>query len=309
MTQVLTSTDIVGIPRFISGKVRDVYDLGDRLVVIATDRLSAFDVILPTGIPDKGRILTQLSLFWYRLTESVVSNHLISADAPEVVAQMRGAGAVVDDDLAAALEGRVMLVRKAKAFPIECVARGYLAGSLWKEYRTYLAHGGIVKLHGVGLPVGMRESDQLPEPIFTPATKAETGHDENISFDQAAEIIGVEHASKLRDLTLGLYSRASDYAAERGLIIADTKFEFGLLGGEIILIDEALTPDSSRFWDSTSYVPGRPQASFDKQYVRDYLETLDWNKTYPGPELPPDVARRTAEKYLDAYRRITGEGL
>jgi phosphoribosylaminoimidazole-succinocarboxamide synthase len=199
-----------------------------------------------------------------------------------------------------------MLVRKAGAFPVECVARGYLAGSLWKEYRQYPAHGGIVKLHDVDLPVGLRDSDKLPTPIFTPATKATTGHDENISFDQAAEIVGAEHAARLRDLTLGLYEAASNYALGRGLIIADTKFEFGLLGDEVILIDEALTPDSSRFWDVADYAPGRAQASFDKQYVRDYLETLDWDKTYPGPALPDEVVARTSEKYIEAYRRITG---
>ncbi len=309
MTNIVTTTDIQGLPKFITGKVRDVYDLGDKLIVIASDRLSAFDVVLPTGIPNKGKVLTQVSLFWYEQAKPLVKNHLISADTGMIVDAIRAAGGMVDDELASALDGRTMLVKKAKAFPIECVARGYLSGSLWKEYKTYPAHGGQVFINGVALPVGLRESDRLPEPIFTPATKAESGHDENVSYSRAAEIIGSDHAAKLRDLTLTIYGSAVDFALSRGLIIADTKFEFGLLDGEVILIDEALTPDSSRFWDVADYKPGGPQASFDKQYVRDYLETLDWPKAYPGPELPEEVAERTAEKYVDAYRRVTGLNL
>ncbi|HEY3329583.1 MAG TPA: phosphoribosylaminoimidazolesuccinocarboxamide synthase [Capsulimonadaceae bacterium] len=309
MSRILTTTNIAGISKFITGKVRDVYDLGDKLIVIATDRLSAFDVVLPTGIPNKGKVLTQLSLFWYQQAASVVENHLISADASVIVDAIRSAGGVVDDNLVADLDGRTMLVKKATAFPIECVARGYISGSLWKEYKAFPAHGGQVFIHGVGIPVGLRESDRLPEPIFTPATKAESGHDENVSFECASQVIGADQAEKLRELTLGIYGRAVEYALSRDLIIADTKFEFGVLDDKIILIDEALTPDSSRFWDFNDYKPGGPQASFDKQYVRDYLETLTWPKTYPGPELPAEVADRTAAKYADAYRRITGADL
>jgi len=309
MTSILTSTQIEGLPKFITGKVRDVYDMGDRLLVIATDRLSAFDVVLPTGIPHKGKVLTQLSLFWCEQVRNKVSNHLVTAEIDEIVSQVREAGGRIDDELAESLRGRTMIVKKAKAFPIECVVRGYLAGSMWKEYKSYPAHGGEIRILGHALPVGLRESDRLPSPIFTPSTKAQTGHDENISFDQAVDLVGREHAEQLRDLTLSIYTGAVEFALSRNLIIADTKFEFGLLDGKVILIDEILTPDSSRFWDVADYKPGGPQASFDKQYVRDYLETLEWPKTYPGPALPSDVAQRTADKYLDAYRRIVGREL
>jgi phosphoribosylaminoimidazole-succinocarboxamide synthase len=234
---------------------------------------------------------------------------LISADVEEIAAAIEKAGGVVDAPLKAALDGRSMLVKKAKAFPLECVVRGYLAGSMWKEYKSYPAHGGEIKLHGFTLPVGLRESDPLPEPIFTPSTKAAEGHDEPIDFQRASEIVGEKTAAKLRDLSIAIYKTAAEHAKKQGILIADTKFEFGLLDGEIILIDELLTPDSSRFWDMSLYKPGGPQDSFDKQYVRDYLETLDWGKTYPGPELPEDVVAKTSFKYRDAYRRIVGKEL
>ena len=274
------------------GKVRDCYRVGEHLLLVATDRISAFDVVLPTPIPMKGAVLTQMSRFWFDLFRDLVPNHMISADADAFPEPLLG-----QRDL---LRLRSMLCRKAEMFPVECVARGYLVGSGWKEYRE---SGSVC---GIGLPPGLRECDRLPEPIFTPATKAETGHDINISFEESAAIVGREAAGKLRDLTLEIYSRAADYAMERGIIIADTKFEFGRYQGEIILADEVLTPDSSRFWPRASYRPGRPQPSFDKQYVRDYLEQISFNKQPPGPELPESVVRATSEKYLDAYRLLTG---
>jgi phosphoribosylaminoimidazole-succinocarboxamide synthase len=270
------------------GKVRDVYEDGDRLLIVASDRISAFDYILATGIPDKGRVLTQMTLFWLDHLRAIVPNHFLTSD-------MSG--------LPAELEGRSMWVRKLKMFDVECVARGYLSGSGWKDYvRT----GAVC---GIPLPSGLRESDALPEPIFTPATKAQSGHDENISFDQACAIVGRETGERLRDLTLTLYRRAADYARERGIIIADTKFEFGELNGEILLGDEVLTPDSSRFWPAATYAPGGAQPSYDKQYVRDYLESIHWNKQPPAPALPEEVARRTSEKYREAYRALTGRDL
>jgi phosphoribosylaminoimidazole-succinocarboxamide synthase len=289
--------------------VREVFDLGTTLLVVATDRISAFDVILPTGIPDKGRVLTQLSRFWFEQTADVVPSHFLSVDDGVIADAIRGAGGVTPPAILHQLSGRAMLVNKAQALPVECVARGYISGSLWKEYKTLFPHGGTITLHGVTLPVGLRESDRLPEPVFTPATKAQEGHDENVSFEMAAQSLGNAIAEQVRDLTLKLYTSASDYARERGIIIADTKFEFGLLDGQVILIDEALTPDSSRFWDAAAYAPGRAQASFDKQFVRDYLETLDWDKTDPGPELPPDVVEKTSAKYRDAYERLMGSPL
>jgi phosphoribosylaminoimidazole-succinocarboxamide synthase len=270
------------------GKVRDVYEDGSRLLIAATDRISAFDCILPTGIPDKGRVLTHMTLFWLDLLKGVVPNHLLSTD-------MSG--------LPAEFAGRSMWVKRADMFQVECVARGYLAGSGWKEYRQ---SGAVC---GIPLPAGLRESDQLPQPIFTPATKAQTGHDENISFDVMCGITGADAGARLRDLTLEIYRRASEYARSRGIIIADTKLEFGVWNGEIILADEVLTPDSSRFWPLDTYEPGRSQPSYDKQYVRDYLETLQWNKQPPAPALPPEVAQRTAEKYRDAYRALAGREL
>jgi len=275
------------------GKVRDIYDLGDRLLIVATDRLSAFDVVMPTPIPDKGRVLTQLSLFWFYLLRDVIPNHVLSAT--EFPAPF--------DRYSADLAGRSMLVRKTQPLPIECVARGYLSGSGWKEYQ---ASGTVC---GLSLPPGLKESSKLPEPIFTPATKATSGHDENISFERAAEILGKPLAEKVRSITLEIYRRAAAYAEPRGILLADTKFEFGLLNNELIWIDEALTPDSSRFWPASRYAPGGPQPSFDKQFVRDYLERIRWPKTPPGPELPPDVVDGTRAKYREAYRILVGREL
>ena len=272
----------------VRGKVRDVYEDGDRLLFVATDRISAFDCILPTGIPDKGRILTQMTLFWLDFLRPIVPNHLLSADV---------------SSLPAAFQGRSMWVRRAQMFPVECVARGYLAGSGWKEYQRT---GAIC---GIPLPKGLRESGALPEPIFTPATKAQSGHDENISFERAAQMLGSDIAARLRDLTLKIYRRAAEYAYSKGIIIADTKFEFGTVDGGIILADEVLTPDSSRFWPLDAYTPGKPQASYDKQYVRDYLEAIDWNKQPPAPVLPEEIALRTTEKYKEAYTALTGRTL
>jgi len=270
------------------GKVRDMYQEGDRLLIVATDRISAFDYILATGIPDKGRVLTQMTVFWLDFLREMVPNHFLSTD-------MSG--------LPSELEGRSMWVKRAEMIQIECVARGYLSGSGWKDY------GQTGAVCGIPLPNGLRESDALPQPIFTPATKAQTGHDENISFEQAAALIGAPLATRLRDLTLAIYSRAAEYARSRGIIIADTKFEFGLINGELTLADEVLTPDSSRFWPLEIYKPGGAQPSYDKQYVRDYLESIHWNKQPPAPGLPDEVAQRTGEKYREAYRALTGKTL
>jgi phosphoribosylaminoimidazole-succinocarboxamide synthase len=284
------------IPLIARGKVRDVYAIGDdKLLLVATDRISAFDCVLGSGIPNKGRVLTQISLFWFDFLRDLAPNHLLTADASEYPAELR--------PYADQIEGRSMLVRRARMVEIECVARGYLSGSGWKEYRG----GGTVC--GIPLPAGLLESDRLPEPIFTPATKAQTGHDENISFERTAEIIGADLASRLRDLTLAIYSKAADHARSRGIILADTKFEFGFIDGVLTLADEVLTPDSSRFWPADQYKPGGAQPSFDKQYVRDYLETLDWNKRPPAPALPDGVVARTREKYVEAYERLTGKSL
>jgi phosphoribosylaminoimidazole-succinocarboxamide synthase len=285
-------TDLSGLKLLRRGKVRDLYEYGDKLLLIATDRISAFDVVIPTPIPLKGAVLTQLSRFWFDMMHDIVSNHLISADIsnfPEDLQRFRDV-----------LNMRSMLSVNAEMFPIECVARGYLAGSGWKEYQE----SGTVC--GITLPAGLKECDRLPEPIFTPATKAESGHDMNISFDAAAEIIGQAHASKLRDLTFRIYTRAAEYALARGIIIADVKFEFGIYNGDIILCDEVLTPDSSRFWPLAEYQPGKNQPSFDKQYVRDYLEEIHFDKKPPAPELPPAVVQGTTAKYLEAYRLLTG---
>jgi phosphoribosylaminoimidazole-succinocarboxamide synthase len=301
-TRVIRETKFDGLMPSTRGKVRDIYDLGDKLLIVATDRLSAFDVILPTPIPDKGRVLTQISLFWFDLLKDVIPNHVLSAtDFPAPFDKFK-------DDLA----GRSMVVRKTKPLPIECVVRGYVSGSGWKDYR---ATGRIC---GISLPGGLRESDRLPEPLFTPATKATTGHDENISFAQAISLIGRELGEKVRAVSLELYRRAAVYAEPRGILLADTKFEFGLLGNatrdceavnELMWIDEALTPDSSRFWPSAQYKPGGPQPSFDKQFVRDYLERMQWPKTPPGPELPPEVVAATRAKYREAYRILAGREL
>jgi phosphoribosylaminoimidazole-succinocarboxamide synthase len=276
------------------GKVRDIYDLGDRLLFVASDRISAFDCVLGSGIPCKGRVLTQLSLFWFEFLKDVVPSHLITADMDKY--PRRGSRHP-------SVRGRSMLVKKAEMLPVECVARGYLAGSAFKEYR---ANG---KVCGIPLPSGLRDGDRLPEPIFTPATKAATGHDINVPFRYVANSLGVDLAGQLRDLTLDIYSRAAGYALEKGIILADTKFEFGFVEGKLVLADEVLTPDSSRFWPADTYAPGGPQFSFDKQYVRDHLERSGWNKRPPAPALPEEVVRKTSEKYMDAYVRLTGREL
>ena len=298
MANTITQIELLGIKKLKSGKVREVFDLGNKLLFVATDRISAFDVILPNPIPEKGRVLTALSEFWFDKTKHIVENHFISSD---VVGQAAGlpSTAAIGSMALQRLAGRSMLVRKCQPLPVECVVRGYLAGSGLKEYKQSQT------VCGIKLPPGLVESSQLPQPIFTPATKAETGHDENISFERCSEILGKPLAEKVRDISLALYNFARDYAAKRGIIIADTKFEFGLDGERLLLIDEALTPDSSRFWPADSYAPGKPQPSFDKQFVRDYLETLDWDKTPPGPFLPDDVIRKTTEKYLEALTRLT----
>ncbi len=303
-------TDIPGVPRFTTGKVRDVYDLGDALLLVATDRLSAFDVVLPTPIPGKGRVLTALSRFWFEQTRHIVPNHLLASDMSVIGPRLEAAGATVTPQLVAELEGRSLLVTKCEALPLECVVRGYLAGSAWKDYQKLPAHGGEVKLYDLPVPVGLRECAALRKPLFTPATKAAVGdHDENITQEQAAQCVGTERAELLRAISLALYKFAAEFAAAHGLILADTKFEFGVASGHLILIDEALTPDSSRFWDAASYQPGRAQASFDKQFVRDYLETLAWDKTAPGPALPPEIVEKTAAKYRAALRLLTGHDL
>ncbi|MGV3615666.1 MAG: phosphoribosylaminoimidazolesuccinocarboxamide synthase [Fimbriimonas sp.] len=289
----LLHTAVWGLPPARIGKVREVIDLGDELLIVATDRISAFDVVMANGIPDKGRILNQMSAFWFERLKDVVPNHVISVDDAEVQARCQRP----QPELA----GRATIARKAEPLTIECVARGYITGSLFKEYR---AEGG--KVHGLDLPDGLIDSDRLPEPIFTPATKNQVGHDENISFAQAVDAVGREVAEFVRDKTLEIYKLAHAHCAERGIILADTKFEFGLTDDGVIWIDEALTPDSSRFWDASQYAPGRSQPSYDKQFVRDYLETLDWNKQPPGPALPEEITRRTREKYLEAYRIVTG---
>ena len=293
--QPLLQLDLPGIRKLKSGKVREIFDLGDRLLFVATDRISAFDCIMPNGIPRKGEVLTQISYFWFAQTEAFQPNHLLSRADDPLPASLQ--------PYAAQLARRSMIVKKAQPLAIECVVRGYLAGSGWKEYREQQT------VCGIKLPPGLKESSELPAPIFTPATKAESGHDENISFEQAAQIVGADIAEQVRDASLKLYRFARDYARRRGIIIADTKFEFGLLDGKLILIDEVLTPDSSRFWPADQYQPGKAQPSFDKQFVRDYLETLDWNKTPPAPALPPEVVARTQAKYLEAYERLTGQKL
>jgi phosphoribosylaminoimidazole-succinocarboxamide synthase len=278
-----------------SGKVRDVYEAGADLIIVASDRISAFDCILPTPIPDKGKVLSSLSAFWFGRMASIIPHHLLSFEVSDFPAPYH--------QLAGDWQGRAMLVRRTQVLPVECVVRGYLAGSGWKEYQK------TQSICGVALTAGLRESEQLPQPIFTPTTKAEvaSGHDEPITWEQTVEILGNEQASRVRDASLQLYRSAAAYARERGIIIADTKFEFGVVGDEIILIDEIFTPDSSRFWDVATYEAGRPQDSFDKQFVRDYLETLDWDKTPPAPELPAEIAQQTAQKYFAAYERITGQ--
>jgi phosphoribosylaminoimidazole-succinocarboxamide synthase len=294
-SSVVLETNLSGLTLARRGKVRDVYDLGEHLLIVATVRISAFDYILGSGIPDKGRVLTQLSAFWFEKVADLVPHHLVSANVDDFPAAAKKHAAV--------LEGRSMLVRKTNPLPVECVARGYLVGSGWKDYQKT---GAVC---GIPLPAGLQDSSRLPQPIFTPATKAESGHDENISEAQAGDIVGRDLIARLRDLTLTIYGRGVEYAETRGIIIADTKFEFGLDGDELILIDEVLTPDSSRFWPRDEYAPGRSQPSFDKQFVRDYLEKIGWNKQPPVPSLPDDVVMRTRQKYLDAYKLLTGRDL
>jgi phosphoribosylaminoimidazole-succinocarboxamide synthase len=294
---VLLTSDLSPLPLRGRGKVRDIYDLGltelgEALLFLATDRISAFDCILGSGIPCKGRVLTQTSLFWFGHLRELTPNHVLTANVDEYPAALAPHRDILD--------GRSMIVKKARMVPVECVARGYLSGSGWKEYK---AQGTVC---GIPLPKGLRESDRLPEPIFTPATKAETGHDENVPFEFVEKELGVELAAKLRDTTLSIYRKAAEYALTQGLILADTKFEFGYIGEELVLADEVLTPDSSRYWPAVAYFPGGPQFSFDKQYVRDYLETIDWNKQSPAPVLPDEVVRKTSEKYREAYYLLSG---
>jgi phosphoribosylaminoimidazole-succinocarboxamide synthase len=291
----LLTTNIPGVKLFKKGKVRDVYDLGDKLLVVSTDRISCFDVVLPTGIPHKGEVLTKLSLFWFDLTKDLVENHFISADVADYPKELRKYDSM--------LKGRSMLVKKAKTVPVECVVRGYLSGSGWKEYQKSSS------ICGIKLPKGLRESDRLPEPIFTPSTKEDVGHDINVSQEYVEKSLGKSVTEELKKNTLAIYNKASLYAESRGIIIADTKFEFGMYGDKIILIDEVLTPDSSRFWPKSEYKPDGPQPSFDKQFVRDYLETLDWDKTPPGPELPGDIVNKTSQKYNQALKMLTGKGI
>jgi len=288
----LLQLDLPGVPKVRSGKVREMFDLGDRLLMVASDRISAYDVVMPNGIPRKGEVLTMFSHFWFNRVADLVPNHLLAkADEPLPEAVQSHADQI---------GRRAMVVKKAQPLAIECVVRGYLAGSGWKEYQK---QGTVC---GISLPDGLENSSQLPDPIFTPATKAEEGHDENINFDEAVNIVGKNIAEQARELSIELYKRGRDHASEKGIIIADTKFEFGIFEGELILIDEVLTPDSSRFWPADLYAPGKSQPSFDKQFVRDYLETLDWDKTPPGPELPADIVQKTSEKYIEAYTRVTG---
>jgi len=293
----LTDLKLGSYKKINSGKVREIFDVGEYLLLVATDRISAFDVVLPDAIPKKGAVLTQMSRFWFkRIAEAgITRHHLVSAEVDEFPEGLK--------TFRSELEGRSSLVRKCEPLPIECVVRGYLAGSGWKEYK---ANGTVC---GIKLPSGLQEASELPEPIFTPATKAVSGHDENIDFARASEIVGRDTAEKVRDCSLKIYNEAREFALSRGIIICDTKFEFGFHEGELILIDEVLTPDSSRFWPAGEYQPGRAQPSFDKQYVRDHLETLDWNKDYPGPDLPPEVIRATSERYLEAFRILTGKEL
>ena len=292
---ILLETNLPGVTRHARGKVRDVYQVDGKLLIVATDRISAFDYILPTGIPDKGRVLTQLSIFWFDFLKEITPTHFLTARVSEYP---EGLHPYADQ-----LEGRSMLVKRAQMVEIECVARGYLAGSGWKEYRQ---QGTVC---GIPLPAGLQDGSRLPEPIFTPSTKAQSGHDENISFDQMVSLVGADLSRRLRDLTLEIYTRAARYAEGKGIIIADTKFEFGFVGSELVLGDEVLTPDSSRFWPAETYKPGGAQFSFDKQFVRDYLESVKWNKQPPAPPLPDDIAARTGEKYRQAYTALTGHPL
>lgn len=315
MTKALLTTDLGSLPLLARGKVRDIYTLGEELLFVATDRISAFDHVLGSGIPDKGKILTQISAFWFAFLKDTVANHLLAIGPMEMAKALAPCSErifgeylapdrmVTQQKFEQQIAGRSMIVRRARMFPVECVVRGYLSGSGWKDYRATGA------LCGIRLPAGLRESEQLPEPIFTPAAKVNTGgHDENIAFAQVEEMVGIETAATLKRLTLEIYAKASSYAAAKGVILADTKFEFGWIDGVgMVLADEVLTPDSSRYWPAQSYAPGGPQLSFDKQYVRDYLESIAWNKQAPAPGLPDDVVSRTRQKYLEAFRLLTGQ--
>jgi len=295
MKEVLT-TDIKEFPLFSRGKVRDVYDLGEHLLIVATDRVSAVDVVMPNGVPGRGAILTAISIFWFKFLKDVIGNHLVTANIGEFPEKLKKYSEILD--------GRSMIVKKARRVDVECVVRGYISGSLWKEYQTASAAGKYF-INGLDYPKGLRDSDKLPQPIFTPSTKAETGHDENISFEKVSQLVGAEVAGLCRDKSLALYTQAAQYAATRGIIIADTKFEFGFDGDRFILIDEALTPDSSRFWPADKYQPGRSQPSFDKQIIRDYLNTLDWDKTYPAPTLPDEVVQKALKRYQEVAERLS----
>ena len=295
MNEPILQLDLPGIKKMRSGKVREVFDLGDAFLLVATDRISAFDCVMPNGIPRKGEVLTQISHFWFEKFSSLVPNHLLAKASDPLPKNLQ--------PFASQLARRSMIVKKAQPLAIECIVRGYLSGSGWKEYKK------SETVCGIKLPAGLTESTELPEPIFTPSTKAESGHDENISFEEACGIAGTDVATQARDLSLRIYKAGRDYARQRGIIIADTKFEFGIYEGKLILIDEVLTPDSSRFWPANEYQPGKGQPSFDKQFVRDYLETLDWNKQPPAPALPKDVVEKTTEKYLEAFEKLTGKTL
>jgi phosphoribosylaminoimidazole-succinocarboxamide synthase len=298
MMKPLLSFELPGVTLFKEGKVRNVYDLGDKLLFVASDRISAFDVIMANGIPNKGRVLNMISAFWFDFTKDIMKNHMITVDIDQIISQEKDL-----EPYKEMLSGRSMLVKKAQPVPVECIVRGYISGSGWKDYQK---EG---KVSGVELPEGLKLSGKLPKIIFTPSTKAESGHDINISQDEMNEEVGEELFKFLKEKSIAIYKKASEYALEKGIIIADTKFEFGKIGEEIVLMDEALTPDSSRFWPVDDYEPGRPQKSFDKQFVRDYLETLDWDKTPPGPELPETIVQKTQEKYLQAYKILTGKEL
>lgn len=295
MNKLINNTDFLNLPLFKKGKVRDVYDFGDRLLIIATDRISAFDVVFPSLIPNKGKVLNSISEFWFNYTKDVIRNHMITTNVDEFPGELSR----FRDELG----GRSMLVKKAEMISAECIVRGYLEGSGLKEY---IKTGAI---SGIKLPYGLKQCEKLPEPIFTPTTKAEEGHDESITFEELADKIGMELATRLRDISIVLYNKASEYAESRGIILADTKLEFGFIDGELAVVDEMFTPDSSRFWDMDDYKPGRPQKSFDKQYLREYLESIDWDKKPPAPELPDYVVKNTSTKYLEAYERITGKSL
>jgi phosphoribosylaminoimidazole-succinocarboxamide synthase len=309
MFEPTMAIEIPGLRKHVSGKVRDVYDLGSELLLVASDRISAFDVIMPNGIPSKGRVLTQLARFWFQTLRPIAVTHYITCDDDFITRAIERAGGSVSAELGRSLAGRCTLGVKADAFPVECVVRGYIAGSLWKEYLNEGGPSKSVTLHGYNFPAGLSESDKLPEPVFTPATKADSGHDENISLASAAVIVGEDTANALASISIELYKAASVMAAQQCIILADTKFEFGMHRGSLTLIDEALTPDSSRFWDADAWEPGRSQASYDKQFVRDWLERSGWNKQPPAPKLPDDVVAATSAKYLEAYQRLVGAPL